>query len=311
MNNRGNTILTSFHKDRIKIIITKNTIMFELLPAWVIEDKIMIEILDEERKVVLKKVIKIELPFCIKVPDLKNGEYALHIYYKSKTTSNYYIGLNTFNGFPFQIVNGCWYTTIAEPFEGNRKIYLDLTENYVKSHNSSCVPYSQFIPQSIVDLAHQIIRKAFSNYDKILAIHDWVADNIYYDYDSLEDGSYVKQKHDSLSVISRKKTVCAGYSELTKTLLRSVGVHAENMECFALGLSTNGGWRKYSNMHDKANHVITFAYADDRWIMLDTTWDSDNEYRGGKYQKKSGHGVSHQYFDCTLSFFSYTHRFIK
>lgn len=306
-----NTIQTSFFKDSIKIVVSNKVIMIEKLPLWVIEDKVMIKIIDDTKKNVIEKVEKIKLPFHLSVSQLSDGDYTLHIFYKSKTLSNYYIGLNTSKGFPFQISNGNLYTVIAKPFEENKKIFIELNKEFVSSHVGSNVPYSQFIPQTILDLAHKIIRNTFSNYEKTLAIHDWVAENISYDYDSLEDNSYTKQKHDAVSVLERKRTVCAGYSELTKTLLRAVGVHAINMDCFALGLSTDGDWNKYSNMHDEANHVITFAYPEDRWIMLDTTWDSDNEYRNGKFQKKGGHGVSHQYFDCTLAFFSYTHRFIR
>ena len=311
MSNLSNTILTSFFEDSIKIIVSDNIITIEKLPLWVIEDKVMVKILDSAKKKVIEKVGKINLPFRIKMPQVTDGEYTLHIFYKSKTLLNYFIGLNTSKGFPFQVSNGRLYTVIAKPFEENRKIFVDLNEEFVNSHEGSNVPYNQFIPKNILDLAHKIVRNAFSNYEKALAIHDWVAENIYYDYDSLEDNSYTKQKHDAVSVLERKRTVCAGYSELAKTLLRAVGVHAVNMDCFALGFSTDGDWNKYSNMHDKANHVITFAYPEDRWIMIDTTWDSDNEYRHGNYQKKGGHGVSHQYFDCTLAFFSYTHRFIK
>ncbi len=311
MRTLSNTILTSFFEESIKIVVSDNIIKIENLPVWVIEDNVMIKVLDSTKKDVIEKVGRINLPFCLKIPKITDGEYTLHIFYKSKTQSNYFIGLNSSKGFPFQVINGKLYTVIAKPFEENKKIFIELNELFVSSHDSSTVPYSQFIPQTILDLAHNVIRKTFSNYDKVLAIHDWVAENIYYDYDSLEDDSYIKQKHDAVSVLERKRTVCAGYSELTKTLLRAVGVHAVNMDCYALGVSTDGDWDKYSNMHDKANHIITFAYPNDRWIMLDTTWDSDNEYRHGIYQKKGGHGVSHQYFDCTLAFFSYTHRFIR
>ena len=200
---------------------------------------------------------------------------------------------------------------IARTFENNKRIFIELNEKFFRDYNSNIVPTSQFIPDEIVKLAHKITRFSYSNYEKILAVHDWVASNIYYDYDSLSDNSYIHQKRDALSVVNRKRTVCAGYSELAVTLLRAVGVAAVNMDCFALGGSTCGDWEVPSNMEDEANHVVTFAYADDRWLMMDVTWDSDNEYRNGNYGKKSGYGVSHQYFDCTLAFFSYTHRFIK
>lgn len=308
---KGNAIITSFYKDCIKILMSGQDIVIELLPQWVVNDDVLLKILDSNARCVYEKFTKLILPYRFRVPAIIDGEYAFHIYYKSKTRHNYYIGLNTSNGFPFCVYNHEVFTIIAEPFEQNKSLFQCLNEEFASTHNSSTIPYNQFIPKDIVELAHKIVKKSFSNYDKVLAIHDWVAENIYYDYDSIEDNSYCTRKNDALSILNRRRTVCAGYSELTRTLLRAVGVPAINMDCFALGLMTDGGWSKESNMTDKANHVITFAYADDRWIMLDTTWDSDNEYRGGEFQQRSGNGVSHQYFDCTLAFFSYTHRFIK
>lgn len=309
---QSTTILTNFHKDHLKIVISgKSTIIIEHLPEWLTDCEIIIDLHNHKGGSVYKECVKIKLPYEFQLPYLRDGIYTLHIFYKSKTNSNNYIGLNTANGYPLNISLGAIGSIIARTFENNKRIFVELNEKFVQDYNSNIVPTSQFIPDEIVKLAHKITRFSYSNYEKILAIHDWVASNIYYDYDSLADNSYIHQKRDALSVVNRKRTVCAGYSKLAVTLLRAVGVAAVNMDCFALGGSTCGDWEVPSNMEDEANHVVTFAYADDRWLMMDVTWDSDNEYRNGNYGKKSGYGVSHQYFDCTLAFFSYTHRFIK
>lgn len=309
---QSTTILTNFHKDHLKIVISgKSTIIIEHLPEWLTDCEIIIDLHNHKGGSVYKEFVKIKLPYEFQLPYLRDGIYTLHIFYKSKTNSNNYIGLNTANGYPLNISLGAIGSIIARTFENNKRIFIELNEKFVQDYNSNIVPTSQYIPDEIVKLAHKITRFSYSNYEKILAIHDWVASNIYYDYDSLADNSYIHQKRDALSVVNRKRTVCAGYSELAVTLLRAVGVAAVNMDCFALGGSTCGDWEVPSNMEDEANHVVTFAYADDRWLMMDVTWDSDNEYRNGNYVKKSGYGVSHQYFDCTLAFFSYTHRFIK
>lgn len=307
----SNVIITTFHNDNLKLMISGKHIYFEHLPQWMIKDYVMIKIYDIAMKCVYQEHKKISLHHMISLSVLKDGEYAIYLYYKSKSQSNVYIGLNSSNGFPLQVISGSISFIIAKPFEENKRIFMELSERFVREHDNTMVPYNNFMPEDIVKLAQKIIRHSCSNYDKILAVHDWVADNIYYDYDSLSDNSYKQQKHDALSVINRKRTVCAGYSELTKALLKAVGVHAINMDCFALGYMTNGTWDMTANMECGANHVITLAYADDRWLMMDTTWDSDNEYKNDKYIKKAGFGVSHQYFDCTLAFFSYTHRFIK
>lgn len=308
--NQGTAILTGFYKDNIKIVISgKSTIVIEHLPEWLSDCDIIIDLHNPEGNSVYCECVKVRLPYEFQLPYLEDGIYTLHIFYESKTNKNL-IGLNTSKGFPLNISLGAINTVIPRPFENNKSIFVELSKKFVRDFNSNIVPVSQFIPEAIVKLAHKITRHSYSNYEKILAVHDWVAGNIYYDYDSLEDNSYKDQRIDALSVVDRKRTVCAGYSELAVTLLRAVGVGAVNMECFVLGASISGGWELQSNMEDSANHVVTFAYADDRWLIMDVTWDSDNEYRNGSYGKKSGYGVSHQYFDCTLAFFSYTHRFI-
>ena len=82
-----NTIQTSFFKDSIKIVVSNKVIMIEKLPLWVIEDKVMIKIIDDTKKNVIEKVEKIKLPFHLSVSQLSDGDYTLHIFYKSKTLS--------------------------------------------------------------------------------------------------------------------------------------------------------------------------------------------------------------------------------
>lgn len=310
--NQDIVILTNFHKDCIKIVVSgRYSIILEHLPEWLLGCEIIIQLCNSQGHSVYKTIVNVKLPYVFQLPCLNDGIYTLHIFYKSKKNSNNYIGLNIANGFPLKIILGVIRRVISKTFENNKNIFIELNEKFVSDNNSNIVRTTQFIPDEIVTLARKVTRFSYSNYEKILAVHDWVATNIYYDYDSLKDKSYIKQKIDALSVVHRKRTVCAGFSELTVTLLRAVGVAAVNMDCFALGEGSYGDWEVPANMEDEANHVVTFAYADDRWIMMDVTWDSDNEYRNGVYGKKSGCGISHQYFDCTLAFFSYTHRFIN
>lgn len=311
MNTKNNVIITSFYKDNIKFCLLDRSIIFESLPLWSVQNKIMVQVCNDCGRKKYENTIWINTPHNLSLPKLVDGEYTLHLYYKSLTGDGYFYGLNSSKGFPFKVCKGVLSTIISKPFENNKKIFLQLTDEYISKHDSSVTSFRQYIPNEIVQLAQQIVKHSFSTYEKTLAIHDWVAENIYYDYDSLDSGEYKTIKHDALTVLQNKRCVCSGYSQLTVTLLNAVGIHAINTDCFSLGHSSEGDWNKTSNMTDPANHVITFAYADGRWIMMDTTWDSDNEYRNGKYKKRTGHGVSHQYFDCTLAFFSYTHRFIK
>jgi len=94
-------------------------------------------------------------------------------------------------------------------------------------------------------------------------------------------------------------------------LLLAIGIPAKGLSCFSLGISTNGGWELEENLMAESNHIIPIAFYSNRWIIMDVTWDSDNEFINGKFIKKSGIKVSRKYFDTTLEFISNTHRFIK
>lgn len=307
----GTIILTSLYKDYIKIVISgSSTIVIDHLPEKLLCCEILIELHNTNGISVYKEVIKSSLPYDFQLPYLPSGCYSLHIFYKLKNKSNSYVGLNTVYGFPLEVKFGTIYTIIPRTLCNNKSIFLDLNNRFTRECVKNNISNKYFVPSEIIDISHEITKYSYSNYDKILAIHDWVASNIYYDYDSIADNSYIKQKQDALSVVRRKRTVCTGYSELAVTLLRALGIAALNVDCFTLNEQTKENWVK-SDIEVEANHVITFAYADDRWIMMDVTWDSDNEYKNACYRKKNEDGVSHQYFDCTLAFISYTHKFIK
>lgn len=276
---------------------------------WALYKNGLIRICNSENITFLEKRMPITNALEIILPHLADGAYVLHLYYLPSTKSSYYSELNSLSGFPFQVLNGQAIHMLAEPFSGNKLVFEQLSESFYNTYNSTIVPNTLFVPAEVRYLSQKITKKAYSNYERILAVHDWVADNIYYDYDSLNDGSYRFAKIDALSILKTKRTVCCGYSALSVALLRALGVMALNMDCYALGVSvSNNAWSDNA-MKEPANHVLTFAYADDRWIMMDTTWDSNKQYRNGEYITQA-QPISHIYFDGTIAFFSYTHRFI-
>ena len=121
-------------------------------------------------------------------------------------------------------------------------------------------------------------------------------------------GQYKYNDSSAIATLKARRGVCQGISNLTVAMLRSIGIVAYGLSCYALGISTTGGWDTVENMKALPNHQMTIAYVDNRWMIMDVTWDSDNIYINGKYTQKSGCGVSHKYFDNTIPFLSYTHR---
>lgn len=161
-------------------------------------------------------------------------------------------------------------------------------------------------------LAASITTGLDDDYGKLLAIHDWVAENIFYDHDSL------RQDHDrvlaldrsTINVLRTRRAVCQGYSDLAVSLLRACGIPSVSIGCFALGESSTGGWEREENRVGSANHAFTVALILGRYVLMDITWDSDNEYTNGRYKHKTGYGKMRKFFDVSPMLLSATHRLI-
>ena len=150
----------------------------------------------------------------------------------------------------------------------------------------------------LVDLAHHITSGIANDYDKLLAIHDWVVNNIYYNYDGFYDGNYGKT--DAYGTYDTKKSVCQGYAELTMALCRAVGIPTRVVSGFALGVGIDKVWND-ENLNASSNHAWNEAFIGNRWIILDTTWDTFNKYEGEKFIDGEKH---YRYFDISLEYFS-------
>lgn len=164
----------------------------------------------------------------------------------------------------------------------------------------------------IVRLAASITRGIDDNYGKMLAVHDWVADNIFYDNDSLRllGDRVVALDRTTIEVLRTRRAVCKGYSDLAVSLLRACGIPSVSVECFALGQGTGGGWERPENRVRRTNHVFTAAWLRGRSVLMDITWDSDNVYSRGRYRHKTGDGWSRKYFDISSELFSAAHRMV-
>ena len=118
---------------------------------------------------------------------------------------------------------------------------------------------------TIMALAKQITAHAANDMQKLEAVHDWVSENITYDYDLLnkmnqgQDADKVYGEPLSATLTLKKKTgICQEYSFLTAALLRAAGVPAQVI----YGQTPEGA------------HAWNSAYVSGRWVILDTTWDA-------------------------------------
>lgn len=166
------------------------------------------------------------------------------------------------------------------------------------------------ISNSIRQLSNQIVGSATDDYKKLFLLNRWVAENIYYDYDSYYGGSGTT--YDAVDILDSRRSVCEGYANLLQALIRAQGIPAMKATTYALGVSTRGG--SFAVDVERAdtredNHAYVEAFVDGRWVAMDATWDSNNRYQNGVYEAKAPNG--YYYFDITPEALALDHKLIS
>ena len=162
--------------------------------------------------------------------------------------------------------------------------------------------YFQSNEKPIKNMAEKLASKcSWDDYIKVMLVHEYVARYLFYDYDELQ--SDVRQDNSAMAVLKRRHTTCRGYVSLCVSLLRAMGIPAQQIPCY---VARPGQMIDINNVTPKTNHVFVAAYADNRWILLDPTRDGHNKYKDGNFID-SKEQASYANFDMTEQFFSFTH----
>lgn len=231
--------------------------------------------------------------------NLSDGDYIIGLYTSDKRNS-------TFHSFIYnvkvKVEDDLLYFEKSPVLDHNKRLFDEI--GMKKDPQQYLVSAGMLTMDSpeLIELADKITKNKETDYEKILAIHDWVAENIYYDFDSYYAGTYPSGK--AIDVLNSKKSVCEGYANLTASLARLSGIPCRKVSGYALGISSQGKWTD-ENINNDTNHAWNEAYVDGKWIILDTTWSSRNKFQKGKFDKKE---QNRQYFDSTMEFFSLSHR---
>jgi|GEM_PF-1056752 len=191
----------------------------------------------------------------------------------------------------------------------------EILENNLEYHKEWINPGDAFdteIEDRIAVLSDQIVGEETDEYEKIRLIHVWVADHLYYDYDVLE-GKVDRPAYEEINdILVKRSAVCAGYAFLTEALIEAQGIPC----LFALGYSPgaedndsqDSRWTEEEKAEETPNHGWNEAYVDGRWVMMDTTWDSRNEYRDGVFHYGGAPYTIH--FDVSEEQFSKNHKLL-
>ena len=167
-----------------------------------------------------------------------------------------------------------------------------------------CLPSSGIDSDNgdIIRSANAITAGITNDYNKALSIHDWVADNIWYDMDLYEKRTSNRDCTAS-NVLATRRSVCEGYTNLTVALCRAIGLPAKKVCGYG---RTTGDWPNNVASEDSINHAWCEVFVDGRWVIIDPTWDSGNVYQYGAFTENEGLR-GHRYFDSTQESFSADH----
>jgi len=223
----------------------------------------------------------------------------------------------------------------------NSQYYGIILESNKNARNVAIDPllYLEMNDDELRNLSNQIVAGITKDYEKVKAIHDWVCGNIYYDYG---DGGFglptieVESDEEAIAIgnmsayerlMTYKRGRCSYYSSIFSSLVRAQGIpcmtvsgYAESAEVPSQSFEgylvnyteqkiyvSGDKWTEY-NYNLGSNHDWNEVYVDGRWIIVDTTWDSGNQYQDGKYIRAS---VRQSYFDISEELFAKDHRIIE
>lgn len=224
-----------------------------------------------------------------------------------------YAGSKPYGEFESWIYN---YVKIVRDESGMWKIkqspvYAHNKEMYEKDKSTSealkRTPSIQSESSSIISIAQQLTQGCETDYQRILALHDWVCSYMRYDMDSINTGEI--PPYYAEEVVQNQSAVCLGFATLFAALCRSIDIPCNVVSGYALGIGADTDWTDATISSDEQNHAWNEAYVDGRWVIVDTTWDCVNRIENGVLV--SGSEVSHLYFDANLEFFSSNHKILE
>lgn len=240
----------------------------------------------------------------ITIPDTESTSINVAVYTGSKAYGQFtswvynYITLD-------KTPDGGWELAASPVFAHNKQMYeKDKSIKDALRHT----PSIQSTDSGIISIAEQLTNGIDNDYDKVLALHDWICSYMYYDTDSLS--SPQTPPYFASEIVKSRKAVCLGFATLMAALCRSIDIPCNVVSGYALGVGSDTVWTDETIATDMQNHAWNEVYVGGRWIIVDTTWDCANKVENGELVSKSPE-VSHLYFDANLQFFSNNHKILE
>lgn len=127
----------------------------------------------------------------------------------------------------------------------------------------------------VKEIISQVIKDSMTDYEKELAIHDYLVLNYKYDYYNLQNNTVPDESYTVYGLLIKGTGVCQAYAEATNLLLNAVGIECDMV------IGTSKG----------ESHGWNIVKLDDEYYMLDVTYDDPAPDETGY--------VSYKYFNVT------------
>lgn len=170
--------------------------------------------------------------------------------------------------------------------ELNAKTEADVA-NYTNPATVASVQADSY--EEVIQTAKELVKYCSTDEQKIQKIHDWICNNLAYDYKLYYNGGYVGNQLDY--AFQNKRAVCAGFATLGTTMFRAAGIPCVSIS----GVSASSG--SFGDDDKGQGHAWNAVYYNGAWHYMDLTWDCNNKYYGdGDSKNVTGKACRYLYY---------------
>lgn len=167
-----------------------------------------------------------------------------------------------------------------KPEPGSEELYdtAPISDAYLSGDETGLDEYQLAALEKTKEVIAEVITDDMTDYEKELAIHDYLVYNVTYDEDELSALSESTYRHsEPYGALIEGKAICSGYSTTFKMFMDILGIPCEIIHATA---------------HGGEEHAWNMVELDGHWYYVDVTWDDpvpDHE----------GREVIHSYFNVS------------
>lgn len=161
-------------------------------------------------------------------------------------------------------------TSMKESGEITLTVYYLYTEDEINKINTK-----------VDEIINSTITNEMDDYERIKAIHDYIANNVKYDVDRNENNTDKYNSYTAYGPLYEGFATCNGYTDLMAIFLTKMGY--DNYK-----VATTPNEISYSS----TGHIWNAVYVNDKWLHIDLTWDDPVSSDGKDY-------LFHTYFLVT------------